>query len=422
MSGDFDVIVIGAGAAGIGAGRALAASGLSFTVLEARRRVGGRAWTQSVEGMALDHGCGWLHSAEENPWTALAERHGSTVDRTPPPWETPAANGGLSAGDRAEMEEAVDGYFARLDAAAGAGGPDRACAALLEPGNRWNPLLNAMSGYISGTALDDLSLVDTGNYHDTGTNWRVREGYGALVAAEAQGLPIRLGVAVRLIDRSGAQLRVETAAGVLTARAVIVTVPPSLLLNETLRFHPALPVKAMAAEGLPLGLADKVSFRVERAEELPLEGHVFGDPFSAETGHYHLRPFGRPVIEGFFGGALPRRLEREGAAACFAFAQEELVREYGSDFARRLTPLAVTGWASDPWSGGSYSYARPGHADARALLAAPVEDRLFFAGEACSTHDFSTAHGAWRSGQAAAAQVLAALLPAEEVAEEAAEA
>ena len=104
-----------------------------------------------------------------------------------------------------------------------------------------------------------------------------------------------------------------------------------------------------------------------------------------------------------------RRLEKGGEAAFFDFARGELVGLYGGDFARRIAPLALHGWSGDPFARGAYSYALPGRADERAVLAAPVDGRLFFAGEACSREDFSTAHGAYLTGLAAAAQAIAAL-------------
>jgi monoamine oxidase len=80
----------------------------------------------------------------------------------------------------------------------------------------------------------------------------------------------------------------------------------------------------------------------------------------------------------------------------------------GSDYRSRLAPLADTRWVHDTFSQGAYSAAKPGHAEARAVLAAPVEDRIFFAGEATSPHFFSTAHGARDSGERAAGEVIAA--------------
>jgi monoamine oxidase len=122
-----------------------------------------------------------------------------------------------------------------------------------------------------------------------------------------------------------------------------------------------------------------------------------------------VRPLDRPAIYCFFGGRFAAALEREGQAAMFSFAAGELARLLGSEIRKWMAPLASTAWLQDPWSRGSYSYALPGHADDRARLAAPVDDRLFFAGEATSPNFFSTAHGAWLSGITAADAALASL-------------
>ena len=124
---------------------------------------------------------------------------------------------------------------------------------------------------------------------------------------------------------------------------------------------------------------------------------------------YQVRPLDRPAIYCFFGGRFAAALEREGEAAMFDFAAGELTRLFGKEIRKQMAPLAATAWLRDPWSRGSYSYALPGHADDRAVLAAPVDDRLFFAGEACSPNFFSTAHGAWLSGITAAEAALASL-------------
>jgi monoamine oxidase len=140
---------------------------------------------------------------------------------------------------------------------------------------------------------------------------------------------------------------------------------------------------------------------------LPMDGHLIGNPNRTATGSYHLRPFGRPLIEGFFGGRLAHELEAAGPGAFFDFAIAELVDLFGSGIRARVRPLVETGWARDPLAQGSYSYALPGHADARGTLAAPVDGRLFFAGEACSPHDFTTAHGAYLTGVEAADETIA---------------
>ena len=123
-------------------------------------------------------------------------------------------------------------------------------------------------------------------------------------------------------------------------------------------------------------------------------------------GGFHIRPFGQPCIEGFFGGSFARELEDAGDGAMAAQAIDEIVAILGSDVRRKLTPLAQSRWANDPYAQGAYSHALPGHAGARAVLAAPVDNRLFFAGEATSPNFFSTAHGARDTGERAAREVM----------------
>jgi monoamine oxidase len=236
----------------------------------------------------------------------------------------------------------------------------------------------------------------------------VIEGYGTTVAAYGVGVDVMLDCPVARIDHGGRRLRVETAKGAIAADRAIITVPSDVLTSGFIAFVPELPDKIEAAAALPLGLADKLFLSLERAEEFAQETRMFGRTDRAGTGNYHFRPFGRPLIEAYFGGRLASELEAEGERAFFDFARSELVGLLGSAFAARISPLHCHGWERDPFARGSYSYARPGMAESRAKLAAPVEDRLFFAGEACELREFSTAHGAWRSGVAAAEQVIAA--------------
>jgi monoamine oxidase len=164
-----------------------------------------------------------------------------------------------------------------------------------------------------------------------------------------------------------------------------------------------------AAADLPLGLANKVFLKLDEPEMFAADSHLFGDPSRTETGSYALRPLGLPLVQGFLGGRCARELEREGQGAAAAFALEELTALLGSSFRVKAHPIAETRWAADPWSGGSYSHALPGLAGARATLARTFAGRIAFAGEACSPHAFSTAHGAAQSGREAADRILAAL-------------
>jgi monoamine oxidase len=311
-----------------------------------------------------------------------------------------------------EFIAALDAFYDRAEEAAKEArrsGRDSAANLYLEPGNRWNPMIDAISTYINGCELDQVSILDMEAYEDTEINWRVRRGYGALMAAYGASCPLALNTQVTLIDHSGKRVRIETSRGRLSAGKVIVTVPTNLIAIEAIRFHPAQPDKVDAARGLPLGLADKVVLALDQPEALPKDGSLRGATMRTEMGTYHLRPFGQACIEGYFGGRFAQALEDAGDGALAAQSIDEIAGFLGNDYRRKLKPLAQSRWAHDPFARGSYSHALPGHAGKRAVLAAPVDGRLFFAGEATSANFFSTAHGARDSGERAAAEVVAAL-------------
>jgi monoamine oxidase len=402
-----DVAIIGAGAAGLGAAHALKDSGLSVIVLEARDRVGGRAHTiLAAPGITFDLGCGWLHSANKNSFVGIAQQLSFEIDKTRPPWREQSFDTGFPLSEREDFIAALDAFYDRAEEAAQRSGDD-AADKYLEPGNRWNPMIHAISTFVNGCELDQVSIQDMAAYEDTEINWRVRRGYGALMTAYGAPCPLALNTEVTLIDHSGSRVRIETSRGTLTATKVIITVPTNLIADEAIRFHPALPAKVAAARGLPLGVDDKVMLALEDAEALPKDGNLRGATMRTAMGSFHLRPFGQPCIEGFFGGTFARELENAGDGAFAAESIDQIVALLGSDFRRKLKPLAESRWAHDPFARGAYSHALPGHAGDRAVLAAPVDGRLFFAGEATSPNFFSTAHGARDSGERAAREIIA---------------
>ena len=373
-------------------------------IVEARERLGGRSWTVAHDGFALDLGCGWLHSAERNPWVEIARAQGLTIDETPPPWMRSSL--GFRGTEQNDYREAMERFYARVSELARTDA-DTSMAAALESGGRWNGLLGAVITFISGAEPVQVSARDFDNYDNTEVNWRVVEGYGAAIAGYGKNVPATLGCQVARIDHGGKRLKIETAKGTIAADRVIVTLPSTVLAEMESLFAPALPEKTQAARNLPLGLNDKLFIALDRPEEFEANSRLFGHKNLSKTAAYHIRPFGRPMIEAFFGGALAVELEAAGEGAFFDFAVAELTDRLGNGFATRLKPIRIHRWGADPLARGAYSYALPGKVDCRATLAAAVDGRLFFAGEACSKHDYSTAHGAYLTGIAVAEQVMA---------------
>lgn len=403
MTGRVDVAVVGSGAAGIAAARQLAGLQHSVLLIEAMPRLGGRAHTATFDGLTLDLGCGWLHSARRNPLAALAQAQRKVLDRSPSVWHRQLRNLHFPPEAQRQAWQAYRQLSERLHREP----PRSDCAGdAVARDDPWRAFIDGVSSFVNGAELDQLSVRDYLAYEDASTddNWRLPTGYGAFIAAQAAALSVALATQVSSIALDD-DITLATNHGSIHARAVIVAVSTAVLARGDLRFTPTVDDHLQAASCLPLGIADKVYLSLAERDAVPPESHLLGRIDSAATGSYYLRPFGLPVIECFLGGACARGLEKLGSDAAFAFVIDELKGLLGAEFARGLAPITATRWRHEPTIGGAYSHALPRHADARRVLATPVNERLCFAGEACSRTDFSTAHGAWQSGIDAAAAI-----------------
>jgi monoamine oxidase len=408
MSADIDVVIVGGGAAGIGAARRLAASALSVLLIEAGPRIGGRAWTHKVSGLPLDLGCGWLHSGDRNAWSRIAEEMGFAIDRRAPAWGVQYRDLGFTAAEQTAAWQAFETWIQRLRTPRASD-----CAAdALEPDGPWNAYLQAVSGFISGARLERLSAADYLAYDAaaTGENWRVPAGYGSLIAASLPAkTALRLATPAEQIELDPNGVAIMTPGGTIRARAAILTVSTAVLAGDAIKLPSALDPWRQAASLLPLGRDEKLFLEISGESPFESETQVLGDPRDARTGAYYIRPFGRQVIECFVGGEGARAVEEEGPVAGFTYAIDQIAGLFGSDARRKLRPLVASNWCRMTHVGGAYSYALPGHAAARDVLARPFEERLFLAGEATNRRDFSTAHGAHDSGIRAADEAIAAL-------------
>ncbi|MGE4483359.1 flavin monoamine oxidase family protein [Acidocella sp.] len=408
---DIDIAIVGAGAAGIGAARRLSGSGLKVTMIEAAPRIGGRAWTLDIAGIPLDMGCAWLHSASRNVWTGLAETAGVKIDRKPSGWAVQYQDLGFTPAEQREASASFERWTETLLTAPPA---SDIAAEALEPGNEWNNHIRTKVGYISGGVLEEMSAKDYATYEAASTdeNWRLPGGYGALITSHLpEGTRLRLSTPVQSISLTGGGAALETSAGTLRAKAVILTVSTAMLAGETIKLPAGLAPWREAAANLPLGRDEKAILEVVKNGPFAPETHLFGNPRDLKSVSYNIRPMGYPTIECYLGNDSAAIVAEEGPAAAFAHAIDGLTRLFGAQARDCVRPLITTGWTRTTHIGGSYSYAKPGQAGARRTLARPFENRLFFAGEATSPLDYTTAHGAYESGMRAAGEALATLRP-----------
>ncbi|MEO6078382.1 MAG: NAD(P)/FAD-dependent oxidoreductase [Steroidobacteraceae bacterium] len=402
----FDTVIVGAGAAGIAAARRLMAAGQQVLVLEARNRVGGRAFTSLSLGVPADMGAAWLHFAAENAWTRLADETGFAVIRREPGWGAATGIGARepSTAERAAAQASYLHYNELIEATAAAA-RDIPLSDIL-PREGYRTRFDAIMTWAVGAESRQVSTLDLARYADSEHNWAVREGLGAVVAASAENLPIQYGSEVTAIDWSGPLLRIDCSRGRVEARASIVTLPTAVLAQGALRFTPQLPVTYTDTfHALPLGIVNKVYFKLGAGQFADgVSRYFIGTDHSSRTCSYQVYPAEQPLLCAYFGGDLSWELEQRGELV--EFAREELRGIFGAGFVSELGAHIATAWGKDPHARGSYSAALPGKAHCRAILARPVTPQLLFAGEACSTHYYGTLHGAWLSGVAAAEQLL----------------
>lgn len=420
-----DVIVVGAGVAGLSAAAALRAAGLRCAVLEAGPRIGGRAHTTTpaaLGGAAFDHGAAWLHNAADNPLAPIARAAGRTLLAASATRERRRFIGDRLASD-AECADYEATYAAvdEMASARAASGPDISLAAAMAPlaGRPWSASIATWEGAIIAAAdADDLSLRDWHNNRLDGDNLALPGGLGAFVRSVLGPLagPVQTDAPVHRIRwQEAGGVAVESARGTLHARACLCTVSTGVLRAGRIAFTPALPARTEAAIGhLPMGLLSKLCLRARGEDRLGLPPHAgasqqvqnLGDPAMM----FGFWPHGYDHAIGYIGGRAAWDLARAGAEATAAFARERLGAMFGAR-ARRLfegSAAIATTWGTDPLFLGAYCYPPPGHAEARQILAEPLADgRLAFAGEACHATRAGTVAGAWISGARAAAAMAA---------------
>ena len=413
MPSAVDVVIVGAGAAGLAAAKSAEAHGLTFALVEASHRIGGRARTEDfAPGQPFDLGCHWMHSASLNPFVGIADRLGFRYGRRHG-WKDVIHHHGAFLDDdrRRDVNALVEADERAIAEAARHGDP--ALAEVMDTRSPWAPYHAYWRSLESSCDPDQTGVADFVAWDETGEDWPVIDGYGALVAAWGADVPVTLDAPARRVVMTRDGVAVETPRGTIAGRTALVTVSTNVLASGRIVFEPELPSwKTTAAQEVPLGVYNKIAVGLDAASPALPEPQFLNvmtrDHDVPLT--LNVRPYGHDYVVGATAGRFADALERAGRDASVEFLVEHLEAVFGSGITRCLTGRAmVTAWRGDPWTLGAYSAPRPGQAHQREVLARPVDDRLFFAGEATTRNVFATCHGALLTGQRAVGEIVARL-------------
>lgn len=411
-----EIVVIGAGMAGLAAAQYLRQAGLPALVLEARSRVGGRVWTDRSRGV-VEFGAEFVHGKKAVTWDLIGQA-GLNATLWPPEELAGSPTAFLFArqGDllppTSDVPARTEKFYELTEQYAG---PEQSAAefirSLAPAGDlaaqfALQRLANVEAADVTRLSVQALGLDRRKDTAGWGDDFHVNDGYDSLATFLAQGLEVNLNTAVTQIDwdETGATLHVADQPPI-RARRVVVTVPLGVLQAGTLRFCPVLsPQKEQAINALAMGSVVKLALWFEQAFWPPFaflqtDGMVLAWwPVYGEQG---------TVLMGYTGGPAALELAVLGNEAAVEQGLAEVTALFGSAARATFVKGQLVDWASDPWARGAYTYTPVGAGNARAELATPVGSTLFFAGEAtCTNGHPATVHGAIESGWRAAEEIL----------------
>jgi len=409
-SSGIDVVIAGAGAAGIAAARRIAAAGRKLMLFEATDRVGGRCFTDTrTFGIPYDRGAHWIHMPDVNPLAKLVPKTGLDLYAAPPGQR-------LRIGLRHAREGEMEDFLANLvrcnraiyNAARGRTDISGAQALPKDLGD-WRATMEFVLGpFGCGKDLDEVSAMDVARSAERNVDAFCREGVGTLLTKLAAGLPIQFSTPVKGIDWGGRWVEAQTPKGDLRARAAIITASTGVLAAGKIRFDPDLPRGHAEAIGkLGLGTYDHVALEFA-GNPLGLQSDdlVFEKATSQRTAALLANLSGSKLCFIDVAGRLGAGLAEEGETAMVTFALDWLASLYGSEVKQAVRRTHATRWNKEPWVLGAFSAAAPGGQSARKVLAEPLRERLWFAGEAVHETLWGTIGGAWEAGERAAEAAL----------------
>jgi monoamine oxidase len=404
-----DIVVIGAGAAGIAAARRIVAASRKVIVLEAGSQVGGRCVTDiSTFDAPFDRGARWIHNPETNPMIKLGRSAGLEIMPAPTGQKIRIGRRNARASETEEFLAALVKANRAIDEAS-RGRVDVSCASVMpkELGDWSGTAEFVLGANFAGKDLKDVSAIDKVRAQDRNSAIACRQGLGTLIAKLAEQLPLSLSTPASRIEWGNRDAVVQTPAGKITARAAIITVSSNVLASGSIKFAPDIPKRTLdAAAKLGLGSFDHIALQMQgNPLGLGRDDILIEQSNSTRTALLYANMGSSSLCSIDVGGSFGRDLSAQGEPAMVAFAIEWLTKMFGSDLAKAVKKSSATRWNASPYVQGAMSVAPPGAQPSRKALSEPV-GCMYFAGEATHETLWGTVDGAWESGERAAEAAL----------------
>ena len=404
-----DIVVIGAGAAGVAAARRIVAQNRKVIVVEASGQVGGRCITDTATfETPFDRGARWMHNPDSNPMVKLARAAGLDILTAPVGQKIRIGRRNARAGETEEFLAALVRANRAVDDAS-RGKVDVSCASVLpkDLGDWAGTAEFVLGANFAGKDLKDISVIDKARAQDRIAALACRQGLGTLIAKLAEGLPLALSTPATRIDWGSRDVTVGTSAGKIAARAAVITVSSNVLAAGNIKFTPDIPKRQFdAAAKLNLGSYDHIALQLSgNPLGLGRDDIIIEQSSSTRTALLFANMGSSSLCSIDVGGSFGRDLSGQGEAAMVAFAVEWLSKLFGSEVAAAVKKSSATRWNAAPYALGAMSVAGPGNQPSRKILTEPI-GCMFLAGEATHETLWGTVDGAWESGERAAEAAL----------------
>jgi monoamine oxidase len=404
-----DIVVIGAGAAGIAAARRIVAANRKVIVVEAAGQIGGRCLTDTVTfDVPFDRGARWMHNPDTNPMIKLARAAGLGISTAPLGQKIRIGRRYARAGETEEFLATLVRANRAIDDAS-RGKADVSCASVLprDLGDWAGTAEFVLGANATGKDLKDVSAIDKARAQERNAAIACRQGLGTLIGKLGEEIPLSLSTPANRIGWSNRDVTVETPAGKIVARAAIITVSSNVLAAGNIKFTPDLPKRQLdAAVKLSLGSYDRIALALQgNPLGLARDDVIVEQSNSTRTALLFGNMAGSSLCVLDVAGSFGRDLSSQGEPAMVAFAIEWLTKLFGSDVAAAVKKSSATRWNAAPFALGAMSVAAIGAQPARKILTEPI-GCMFLAGEATHETLWGTVDGAWESGERAAEAAL----------------